>query len=257
MHVAITGASSGIGAALAREWTRRGASVTLVARRRELLESLARDLGTQAHLEVADLSDVEHCADWVTPAESALGPIDVLVNCAAAFLAAPTTGVAARDGEALISLNLLAPLRLTQRVLPAMLARNAGTIVDISAMATLAPLPFMAHYVAAKAGLAAASESLRIELKNTNLNVVTVYAGLISDTDMGRTAVAAYESTTTVRMMPAGTAQRLAVLVCNAVERQKARVLYPFPAPLTLWFGGLMRWLFSILAPPLRGTTRG
>src|SRR5207253_3123148 len=80
MHIVITGASSGIGAALAREWAAAGADLTLVARRRPEMEAVARDSRGKVHIVERDLGDPATCCEWLPEAEAALGPIDVLVN---------------------------------------------------------------------------------------------------------------------------------------------------------------------------------
>jgi len=252
MHAAVTGASSGIGAAIARELARSGARVTLVARRRESLAAIADEIGAhRAHVAAHDLSDLEHACDWIAPAEAALGPIDVLVNNAGALLAGPSADIDPVEGERVLTLDLLVPLRLTRRVLPAMLARRAGTIVDVTALAALTPLPGLMHYDAAKAGLASASEALRAELRGTGVHVVTVYPGYI-ETDMARAGEAALEPSFGAKLLPRGTARELARRVGMAVERRQDRVLYPFPAPLAYWFTGPLRWVFARAAPPLR-----
>src|SRR5689334_14509656 len=105
MHVAITGASSGIGEAIAREYAKAGAHLTLVARRRDLLEAIAKD-APKAQVVAADLSDVAHAADWVAPAEQALGPIDVLINNAGVQIVGPSVDVDPAEGERLIAVDL-------------------------------------------------------------------------------------------------------------------------------------------------------
>src|SRR5262249_21171955 len=80
MHVAVTGASSGIGEAVARAFAKDGAKVTLVARRREVLEKIAGELPGESFVVTQDLADPAHAADWIPKAEEALGPIDVLVS---------------------------------------------------------------------------------------------------------------------------------------------------------------------------------
>src|SRR5438552_3578451 len=108
MHIAITGASTGIGAALAREFIQSGASVTLVARRRELLDRLATDAPAgRAFVAPRDLANVGQACDWIAPAERALGPIDVLVNNAGVQIIGPTALTASEDGERLLAINLL------------------------------------------------------------------------------------------------------------------------------------------------------
>ncbi|MCA9542613.1 MAG: SDR family NAD(P)-dependent oxidoreductase, partial [Myxococcales bacterium] len=112
MHIAITGASSGIGAGFARAFAARGASLSLVARRRELLAALAETLPTSTHLVPCDLSDPSTATAWLAPAEAALGPIDVLINNAGAQVIAPCAEVDVEAGERSLRLNLHTPLRL-------------------------------------------------------------------------------------------------------------------------------------------------
>lgn len=137
-HVAITGASSGIGEALARELYAFGAKLTLIARREDRLRTLAAELG-DAHVAVRDLSDPEQMTSWIAGAETAFGPIEVIVNNAGAELTGCTDEMSIIDGEKLLRVNLNAPLRITHALLPAMLARGTGTIVDVSSVAALSP----------------------------------------------------------------------------------------------------------------------
>lgn len=139
MHVIVTGASSGIGEALAREYLSRGAKVTLVARRRGKLAELAAGHESACHVVEADLSDHHHASDWVDAAVAAQGPVDVLVNNAGAQIVGRTVDTPFEDAERMLRLNVLSPFKLTLHVLPAMLRCGSGTIVDIASMAALAP----------------------------------------------------------------------------------------------------------------------
>jgi short-subunit dehydrogenase len=252
MHVVITGASSGIGAALARELAKAGHSLTLVARRESLLKDLAKTLGVKTHVVAKDLGEVATAADWIGGAEDALGPIDVLINNAGVQIVAPTTHVDPRDGERLLEVDLFAPMRLTQAVLPKMLERRSGTIVDVSSVAGLAPTPGMYHYSAAKAALAAASESLRGELRGTGVHVVTVYPGIIETTEMAKTAMEKYEPSWMLSRAPRGNEARLAVLVRRAIEKKRDRVIYPGSGVLLRMFPAATRWMMDRFTPPLR-----
>ncbi|MRG93147.1 SDR family NAD(P)-dependent oxidoreductase [Polyangium spumosum] len=251
MHVAITGASVGIGEALARAFAAKGAVLSLVARRKERLDAIARELSGRAFLHQADLSVPERATDWIAPAEAELGPIDVLVNNAGVQHIEPTELAAVDAGEMLLRLNVLTPLRLTRAVLPGMMARGSGAIVDIASLAAITPMPGMYYYNASKGALANASEGLRGELRGTGVHVVTVYPGPV-DTDMGRKGYEKYEPTFTSKLSPVGTADELARLVVRAVERKKARVVYPRSYGVTLLFPRIARWVTSRFSPPIK-----
>lgn len=248
MHVAITGASSGIGEALAREYARAGAAVTLVARRRELLDGIAASIGGHTFTFAADLTNPERACDFVGPAEEALGPIDVLINNAGVQIVLPIEHTGLDEGEALVRLNLLTPLRLIHRLLPSMLARGSGTIVNIASAASWSTLPGMTHYNVSKAGLAAASETIRGELRGRGVHVLTVYPGPVH-TAMGHHGFASYPNAWTVRAQPTGTTEVLARRVRRAVEKKRERIVYPRIYWFSRLFPGLSRFITDRFAP--------
>jgi short-subunit dehydrogenase len=252
MHALITGASSGIGEALARAFAEAGYQLTLVARRQTELERVIGTLdGRRAQALPADLATLDGIEALVERAVAGLGPVDVLVNNAGTQIVGPTEDVPLADGERLITLNVLAPFRLTRLVLPAMLARRSGVIVDIASLSALTAPPGMYHYGASKAALAMASESLRAEVKDRGVHVVTVYPGAIP-TAMESYARGQYAKAPL--LLPSGTAQALARLVLAAVQKRRARVIYPRTYHLARMFPGLSRWVADTLAPPLRRT---
>jgi short-subunit dehydrogenase len=243
-HVAITGASSGIGEAMVREWVKAGAQVTMVARRRELMEKIAIDVGGKTHIAAADLSDPARSTEWIADAEKEFGPIDVLVNNAGMQIVEAAAVTDQEQADMLLRLDLLVPMRLTRAVLPQMLARKHGTIVDVASLAGLAPTPFMYWYNAAKGGLGVASEGLRGELRKSGVHVVTVYPGPV-DTPMARTAYATFEPSLGIKLLPAGTTDVLARRVRRAVERRRARVIYPWFYTVARHFPALTRFLID------------
>jgi len=248
MHIIITGASSGIGEGLAKELFRRGHTLTLVARRRALLEKLAAGHEQQVHVVEADLADVPRATEWLAGAEQALGPVDVLINNAGVQIVAPATATPWADGERLLHVNLHTPLKLTQAVLPGMLARRRGTIVDISSMAGLAPTPFMFFYNAAKAGLGAASEALRGELRGSGVHVLTVYPGPVR-TAMELAARQTLEDTTAARLATTGTTEELARLIADGIVSRRARIIYPRRYAVSRHFPNLTRWVMDRFSP--------
>lgn len=251
MHVVVTGASSGIGEALAREYFARGDKVTLVARRKDHLERIAAAGAGRAHVVVADLAEPDAAWEWLDEAERALGPIDVLVNNAGVQIVKSAVDTDWADAERLLRLDLHVPLRLTTLALRRMIPRGAGTIVDIASMAGLAPTPGMYFYNAAKGGLAAASEGLRSEVKKHGVHVVTVYPGPVTS-DLEAAGRAAYEDRATTRNVPTGSPEVLARLVADAVEKKRPRVIYPRMYGLARHFPNLTRWALDALTPPLK-----
>ncbi|AKU98005.1 short-chain dehydrogenase/reductase SDR [Labilithrix luteola] len=252
MHVVVTGASSGIGEAIAREYGKRGAKLTLVARRRELLDRLASEVGTErTNVVQADLANPANVNAWVDEAEQKLGPIDVLVNNAGVQIVKSATATTWEEAERLLLLDLHTPLKLTHHVLKRMLERKRGTIVDVASVAAIAPTPGMFFYNAAKGGLAAASEGLRAEVKDHGVHVVTVYPGPVKSA-MEEAGRAAYEDTPASRYTPTGSPDVLARLIAEAVEKKRPRVVYPRLYFLVRHFPNATRWALDTLTPPLK-----
>jgi len=248
MHVVVTGASSGIGAALVHELVLAGADVTLVARRRDELEGVARAAGGRTHVIAWDLGDAGRATGWLDDAEAALGPIDVLVNNAGRVISGSIDDVPLLEIREVLELDLMAPLALMRAMVPRMRARRSGTIVNIASTGALAPNPGMAHYCAAKAGLAAASEALRGELRHTGVRIITVYPGP-TRTAMLVAAYAAYPPSRAARMLPTATPVALARRIVRAILRGRSRVIYPRAYVLFRWLPAIARWLLDRFTP--------
>jgi short-subunit dehydrogenase len=251
MHVLVTGASAGIGEGIAREYAKRGAKLTLSARREDRLRELANELGGKAAVVPADLSKTSAVPALCRAAEAAHGPIDVLINNAGVQIIEHAHKTDPIAGEALLELDLASPLRLIRELLPGMRERGSGTLVNVASMAALSPVPGMLYYNAAKGGLANASEALRGELRGTGVNVVTVYPGPVH-TDMGDTGLTKYDDHPSLAFAPWGTTDELAHKVVRAVELGQARVIYPSTYALSLYFPNLSRWFSLRFAPPLK-----
>jgi short-subunit dehydrogenase len=248
MHVAITGASSGIGAALARELARAGHALTLVARRRDLLDALAAEVGGGAFVVAHDLADASRATAWVAAAEAAHGPIDVLVNNAGMENTGPSHDADPDVCRRLIELNLTTPLLLTRHLLPAMRERRRGLFVNVASVAALVPLPRQTYYGGSKAGLAAFSESLRGELLGTGVDVLTVYPGPVA-TAMGEAGWAGLGGRDNLPKMPEGTPEVLASRIRRAMERRRARLVYPRFYAVSRWLPWFGRWSVDSFAP--------
>jgi short-subunit dehydrogenase len=171
----VTGASSGIGAAFARALAERGYSLLLVARRRDRLEALAATL-RHAEVLVADLGDA---ADVARVAERALalGDLELLVNNAGFGTNGDFVALDPARELAMVQLNVVAPLTLAQRLLPAMVARRAGGIINVASIGAFQPVPYMATYGGTKAFVLSWSEALAEELRGSGVRVLCVCPG--------------------------------------------------------------------------------
>ncbi len=173
--VLVTGASSGIGAAIARHASEAGAVVALAARRVDLLEQLAAEIGGSAH--GVDLADPDQLDGFIARVEAVVGPIDVLVNNAGL----EASGLMEEADEAriveLVAVNLVAPQRLVRQVLPGMLARGRGHLVAMSSLAGVAAVPGAAVYSSTKAGLSHFTACVARDLVGTSIGTTLVEPG--------------------------------------------------------------------------------
>jgi uncharacterized protein len=180
-HVLVTGGSRGIGAALAREYARRDAIVSIAARDGAALDRLATEL--HGHPFVADLLDQAQVDGLIDRVEAAVGPVDVLVNNAGL----ETVGAFHATDPAVIrgvaQLNFEVPMVLTRQVLPGMLQRRRGHLVFLSSLAGTGGFAGMAVYSGTKAGLNNFVASIRMELKDTPITTTLVAPGPV-DTEM-------------------------------------------------------------------------
>jgi short-subunit dehydrogenase len=185
-RVVITGASSGIGAALARRLAGGGAVVGLIARRAErLAEVLAdcRQTSPESTMWVADLAETATVAELGLRAWDELGGIDVLVNNAAMPKRRPVNALEPAEVEDVMRVNFLAPMRLTLAVLPRMLQRGHGTIVNVSSMGGRLGIVHEAAYCASKFALCGWSESMAVDLHDTGVAVKLIEPGPV-DTEI-------------------------------------------------------------------------
>ncbi len=181
-RVLVTGASSGIGAAIARDLAACGATVGICARRTDLLESVLEDCRRTSPASRAwtiDLSELDGLDAFVHRVEAELGGIDVLVNNAGVSHAAEAVRTPRSALEEQLGINYLSPVQLTLAALPAMEARGAGHVVVISSMAARTSTPGEAAYAAAKSALTGYFEALAGELWFGPIRFHLVYPALI------------------------------------------------------------------------------
>ncbi len=180
-RVVITGASRGIGVALAHAFRSAGAIVVLVARTEDTLKELANELGGTAH--TADLSDPAQVATLFADIEDEAGPVDVLVNNAGEVVVAGVTALHADELRRVTQVNYLAAAELCRQAIPRMLQRNGGHIVNISSMMGSTNIPGLIAYSASKAALSHFTAGLRADLRGLPISTTLVELGPIP-TDM-------------------------------------------------------------------------
>ena len=176
--VLVTGASSGIGEATARELAERGAAVALVARSEEKLAVLERAISASDGRAIsvpADVSDEEAVREMVGRVVGEFGVLDVLVNNAGLGLSGRVAELRAEDLRYLFEVNLIGPLNCIQAALPHM--KSGGRIINVSSVVGKRAIPKVGGYCATKSALNALSDSLRVEISGRGITVTNVYPG--------------------------------------------------------------------------------
>ena len=228
-HVLVTGASRGIGAEIAREFARHGARVTLVARTLGPLQEVATEIG--GHALVADLFDTAQVETLISRAEEHAGPIDVLVNNAGMEITKSILDSTTDEVSDVITLNLSVPIQLCRLVLPGMVARRSGHIVNISSMAANGGFAGMSVYSATKSGLSHFTRIVRQDLKKTSVNVTNLEVGPVPTDLLANLtyppAMKAFARFRRLQLMPNVDANRVGVAVVKAVEKNSRVVWLP------------------------------
>jgi short-subunit dehydrogenase len=180
-RVIITGASSGIGRALALEYARRGATLGLVARRQPLLEQLAASLPVRSYVYAIDVTDARALADAAADFTARAGCPDVVI--ANAGVSAGTLTSLSEDNavfEEVIKINLIGMMLTFQPFVEAMKHRHSGVLAGVASVAGFRGLPGAAAYSASKAAAITYLESLRVELRGSGVSVVTLCPGYVA-----------------------------------------------------------------------------
>jgi short-subunit dehydrogenase len=230
----VTGASSGLGAELARQLAARGVAVGLTARRVEALEALAgeiRSRGGTAAVAPADAADPSATRLAVRTLAEAHGPIDLLIANAGVALPSPGGRFSAESLDGMVRVNLIGAAYAIDAALPAMLERGRGQIVGISSLAAYRGLPGSVGYSASKAGLTALLEGLRAELRPRGIAVTAVHPGFV------RTAMTAGSADPQPFLMDVEPAARI---ILKGIAARRASIAFPRPTAALATLG---RWL--------------
>jgi 3-oxoacyl-[acyl-carrier protein] reductase len=176
----ITGATGGIGAAIARALHKAGATVAISGTRAQVLELLKGELGMRCHVVPCNLSDPEDVEKLVPLAEGAMGSVDILVNNAGITKDGLAMRMKDDDWQQVIDVNLTAGFRLARAAMRGMMKKRWGRIVNITSVVGVTGNPGQANYVASKAGIIGLTKSLAQELASRNVTVNAVAPGFIA-----------------------------------------------------------------------------
>jgi len=230
----ITGASSGIGWALAQTLAAKRAKVGLIARRKEKLEQLAQEIrqgGGTASLAAADVGDREQTRAAVQQLSSELGPVDLMIANAGVGMPTVVNPLNTPDIDKMCRVNFLGVVYSVEAILPAMLERRQGHLAAVSSLAAYKGLPGESAYCATKAAVNVFMEGLRIQLRDRGIAVTIVCPGFV------RTPMTAVNNFRMPWLLEADEAARRIV---RALERRRA--VYDFPWQLSL-LTKMTRWL--------------
>jgi 3-oxoacyl-[acyl-carrier protein] reductase len=176
----VTGASGGIGGAIAAALHGQGATVALSGTRRQPLDDLAARLGERVHVVSADLSSADEVEKLAKDAEAALGSLDILVNNAGLTRDGLVLRMKDEDWETVIDVNLTAAFRLCRASVRGMMKRRFGRIINITSVVGVTGNPGQVNYCASKAGLIGLSKSLAQEVASRGITVNCIAPGFIT-----------------------------------------------------------------------------
>lgn len=217
-HALVTGASRGIGAAIAQRLLEEGARVTLLGRQLARLSELAGKLSAgNAYAVAADVSNGDQMQAAIQDASNRFGPIDLLINNAGQAASAPMHKMQDEVWNSMLAVNLTGTYYGIRHVLPSMLQRNYGRIVNVASTAGLKGYPYVAAYSAAKHGVIGLTRSVALEVAGRNITVNAVCPGY-TDTDIVRETIGNIQAKTSRSQSEA-----LQILVDNNPQRRLIR----------------------------------
>jgi short-subunit dehydrogenase len=222
----VTGATGGIGRHIARRLAGDGMNAIVSGRREDVLAEVVaelRELGVRAEAVPADLGDLSQVDPLIERAEAALGPIDVLVNNAGIEITAAFTSYSREELTTMVAVNLTAPMLLTHRVVPGMLARGHGHVVFISSLAGKVGPAYNEPYAATKAGLIGLNQSLRAEYRHAPIGFSVVCPGFTTGDGMYQRMTE--EGVRSNRLLGETTVEKVADAVVEAIRHDRAEII--------------------------------
>ncbi len=254
-RVLVTGASRGIGEAIARQAASRGAKVIGVARSAGALNDVMQAINGVAY--PCDLSEAAQRNDLIGRLEAVHGAIDVVVNNAGVDDTKMFAQASALDVERVITLNQVVPIELMRQAVPLMRSRGRGHVVNISSLAAAGGFAGMTLYCSSKAGLSGFHRVLRHELKGSPVGLSLVEIGPIP-TDMlanvknVRAAERMFNRLRRLQLLPEVPRERVARAVCDAIENNTANVCLPKRAKIYPILVGLPQRIVNLITSDIK-----
>jgi short-subunit dehydrogenase len=246
--VIVTGASSGIGEATARQFGREGAKIVLAARRVDRLESLAQEIaamntGAETLVVQADLSKLDDIRSLITQTFDKFGRIDVLVNNAGFGRLNWLENLdPVKDIQAQFDVNVLGVIQTTRQALPVMMKQRSGHIINMCSMAGLVATPTYTVYAACKHAVHGFSEALRREVKPWGIDVSMIYPGGVVTEFKQHAGIKRKTGATTPRSLLL-TAEQVGDAVVKLVRRPRAMWILPWGWTVSVWLNRNFNWL--------------
>lgn len=220
----VTGASGGIGSAIATALHGQGATVALSGTRQEALEKVAADLGSRAHVLLCDLGDPAATDDLVKRAETAMGQLDILINNAGLTRDMLALRLKDDDWQKVLDVNLTAGFRLARAAMKGMMKRRWGRIIGITSVVGVTGNAGQANYAAAKAGMIGMSKSLAQEVASRHITVNCIAPGFIETAMTG--GIIDDQKSRILNVIPAGRMGQSAEVAAAAVYLASSEAAY-------------------------------
>jgi short-subunit dehydrogenase len=250
--VIVTGASSGIGEATARQFGQQGARLVLAARRLDRLEALAQEIramnsGAETLVVQADLSKLDDIGALIKQTLDTFGRIDVLVNNAGFGRLDWLENLdPVKDIQPQFDVNVLGVIQTTRQALPVMIKQRSGHIINMCSMAGLVATPTYTIYAACKHAVHGFSEALRREVKPWGIDVSMIYPGGVA-TEFGSHAGIKRKTKATTPKALLLTAEQVGKAVVQLVYRPRAMWILPWPWSFTVWMNRNLSWLVDYM----------
>lgn len=226
--VLVTGASSGIGEAVAREAHARGATVLLVARGETKLKALAAELGMRAHHYACDVGSVEAVSELATAVESDGHTVDVVVNSAGSGRWVSIEDAAPTELVEMATVPYLAALLTTRAFVSGMIDRRAGWIVNINSGVSRAVWPGAVGYASARWALRGLDLALKADLRGTGVGATEIVLGTVSTSYFANNPDSEDKLPKIAKIVPTVTPEEVATATCRAIERRRGTVIMPW-----------------------------